>query len=230
MERAESMSQVTSFKQSVLKHRSALAIIFWLHLIGLIGLTIPFTKPLFLNLVPAHLLLMLVLIVANHKQNKTRLFLFLFSTFLLGYATEWLGVHKYWLFGNYQYGEALGAKIAGVPLLIGINWFLLTYSTGVLIQRSKLKTSVSRILCGALVMVLLDLLIEPVASKFDYWYWANDVVPLKNYVCWFLVGTIMLLVFELFNFKKQSIIPPAFLFTQFIFFGILFMVETIFLP
>jgi putative membrane protein len=108
-----------------------------------------------------------------------------------------------------------------VPLIIGLNWFLLTYSTGVLMDRSRLKSMFFRIITGALLLVLLDVLIESIAMRLDYWRWANAVIPVKNYICWFFASACMLLIFELFRFKKQSIVAPVLLLTEFIFFGLL---------
>ena len=55
--------------------------------------------------------------------------------FLTGMITEILGVQWGWIFGNYQYGDALGYKVLGVPLLIGVNWALLTIITGAIAQQ-----------------------------------------------------------------------------------------------
>ena len=224
------MNPTRSLKGEILKHKRALSIIIWFHIIGLIGLSIPFSNPLFLSLVPFHLLLMLVVILFSHKRTGKRFFFFVLLISALGYLAEWLGVHRYWLFGNYQYGKTLGFKILDVPLIIGLNWFLLIYSAGVLMQRCRLKSKLWRILCGAILLVLLDLLIEPVADRFDYWHWANDIIPIKNYVCWFLISGFMLFLFEQFNFKKQSMVAPILFTAQFIFFGILCLVQVIFLP
>jgi putative membrane protein len=141
--------------------------------------------------------------------------------FFLGFSAEWIGVHKGWLFGNYSYGSTLGYKLFVIPLMIGVNWFLLIYAVGVTMQRSRLKSTSFRVLTGAIILVALDVLIEPVAIKFDYWHWSNNAIPLKNYICWFFVSAAMLYVFELFNFKKQSIAAPVLLATEFVFFGVL---------
>jgi putative membrane protein len=88
-------------------------------------------------------------------------------------------------------------------------------------HHSRLKSTSFRILTGAIILLALDILIEPVAIKFDYWHWNNSIIPLKNYICWFLVSAAMLYVFELFSFKKQSIAAPVLLATEFVFFGVL---------
>ena len=174
-----------------------------------------------MQIVPWHLLLMLAVITLGHQSFSDRFMLFVLAIFLLGFGLEWLGVHKYGLFGDYNYGKTLGVKLFDIPIMIGINWFLLVYATGVTMQRSRLKSAFFRVITGALVLVVLDIFIEPVAVKFDYWHWANNTIPLKNYICWFFVSAAMLYVFELFNFKKQSVAAPVLLATEFVFFGVL---------
>jgi putative membrane protein len=211
-------------------NRKAISIIVIFHLVGLIGLSIPFTRSIFLYLVPWHLLLMMAVIVLNHNRVDTRFIFFLVLIFISGFAAEWAGIHKHWFFGDYSYGRTLGFKVLDVPLIVGVNWFLLTYSASVLMQRSRLKSMFLRIILGSLILVLLDLLIEPVAVRLDYWHWAGDVIPLKNYLSWFLASIVMLSIYELFRFKYQSVVAPVFLLIQFIFFGILNLVQVIFLP
>lgn len=205
-------------------NKQAISIILIFHAVGLIGLLLPFTRSIFLQIVPFHLLLMLSVVVLNHKPIDTRFIFCSCAIFILGIAVEWIGIHMHWLFGNYNYGDTLGFKLSGVPLIIGCNWFMLIYSTGVLIQRSRLKSFILRALVGALLLVLLDVLIEPVAVYFDYWHWTNSFVPFKNYVSWFGVSLLMLLAFESFQVKPQSIVAIVFLFTQFAFFGLLYLI------
>jgi len=198
-----------------------ISIIILFHLVGIIGLAIPATRTIFLEIVPWHILLMLVVIIISHQSIDSRFLLFAIIIFIIGFCAEWIGVHKNWLFGSYNYGNTLGLKLDAVPLIIGINWFLLIYSSGVLMQRIRIRSMFIRIITGAMLLVLLDLLIEPIAIKFDYWHWSNAIIPLKNYTSWFLISCIMLFIFEKFNFKKQSIVAPILLLTQFLFFAVL---------
>jgi len=200
------------------------SIIILFHLVGIIGLSIPSLRPLFLAIVPWHILLMLVLIVISHRPMSEGFLLFLLIIFITGFVGEWLGVHKNWVFGNYSYGKTLGLQLFDIPLTIGVNWFLLIYSSGVLMQRLRIRSPFMRLTAGAFILVLLDLLIEPVAIKFDYWHWANNSIPFNNYLGWFLVSALMLFIFEKFDFKKQGVVGPVLLITQFVFFGSLHFV------
>lgn len=196
-------------------------IIILFHVVGLVGFLVPSLTPLFLKLVPFHLLLMLVVVIVNHYRPGEEFWGFALLVFFTGIVAEWIGVHKHWIFGNYNYGPTLGTKVFDIPLMIGVNWFLLVYSVGVLMQRSRLKSMLARIVVGALLLVVLDLLIEPVAIKFDYWSWAQNSIPLKNYISWLFLSAVFLYVFELFMFKQQTIVAPVLLAVQFVFFGLL---------
>jgi putative membrane protein len=105
--------------------------------------------------------------------------------------------------------------------MIGVNWFLLVYATGVTLKRSRIENKYLRIITGAAILTLLDVLIEPIAIRFDYWHWTGGVIPIKNYICWFLVSAVLLFIFERFEFKRQSIVAAVLLVTQFVFFAVL---------
>jgi putative membrane protein len=204
-----------------IKRGIAITIIILFHFVGLIGLLIPHSRPLFLQLVPYHLLLMAIVVIFTHQPLNKQFILFILLVFALGFMAEWIGIHKAWLFGNYVYGDTLGIKVSGVPLIIGVNWFLLTYSADVLMQRIRLKNIWLRIITGAIILVVLDMLIEPVAVRFNYWHWADNIIPVKNYICWFLLSGLLLFMFEEFGFKKQSMVGVVLLVAQFVFFAVL---------
>lgn len=206
-------------------HRSHIAIVLIIlfHVVGLAGVFIPDLKPLMLQIVPWHLLLMMVILFFTHRKFNLKFILFFLLIVGLGYTAEWIGVHKGWLFGNYGYGDTFGFKWHEVPLIVGVNWFLLIYSTGVLLQRSIKGNIIIRLFYGGLVLTMLDFLIEPVAIRDYYWHWAGDgTIPLKNYITWFVLSVVMLFIFEKFRFKKQSLAGPALLIAQFVFFGLQF--------
>ncbi len=204
-----------------LNPKIAAGIIILFHIVGFIGLAVPAIRPLFLKIVPFHLLLMLGMIFFSHKLINEKFLSFVLLIYMLSFVAEWIGIHKSWIFGDYAYGHTLGIKLLDIPLTIGINWFMLVYATGVTMNRSRIKSKWARIFLGALVLVMLDLFIEPMAIKFDYWHWAAQIIPVKNYIGWFLAGGLMLWIFEAFDFRKQSWVGPLLLGVQFVFFGLL---------
>ncbi|GAA4336640.1 hypothetical protein GCM10023149_45660 [Mucilaginibacter gynuensis] len=207
--------------QRMVSNRILIIIVALFHFVGLIGFAIPALVPLFLQLVPFHLLLMLAVLLYSHESFSGKFLLFALLIFIAGFTAEWIGVHTGLLFGSYAYGKTLGTKVFDIPLMIGVNWLLLIYAAGTVLQHSGIKQPVVRIALGAVVLVLLDYLIEPVAILFDYWQWQSAGIPLKNYICWFLVSALMLAVFELFLFKKQGFVGLALLIAQFVFFIVL---------
>lgn len=76
-------------------------------------------------------------------------------------------------------------------------------------------------LLGAVVLVVVDFLIEPVAIKYDYWNWAGGVIPLQNYLGWFVVAFAMFLFFEKMTFRKQNSAAIVLFVAQICFFIIL---------
>lgn len=208
-------------KNSLSRTSVAIIVIILFHAVGLIGFFIPAARPLFLQIVPFHLLLMLLVLLYSYGKPDARVVGFALLSYLLGFISEWIGVHRHLIFGDYAYGATLGFKLDEIPVTMGINWFLLIYATGVLMQRLPVNSLALRVLLGAALLVVLDVLIEPVAQRFDYWHWANGMVPLSNYMGWFGVSIASLLLFEAFRFKQQSWAGPVLLAVQFLFFALL---------
>lgn len=195
---------------------SLLVIIF--HIVGCAGFLLPAYVGLFKQLVPFHLLLMCGLIIINHQHRNTHFWTFLLLIWTAGYLIELLGVHTGLVFGNYYYGSTLGFKVAGIPLMIGVNWILVIYSAGMLVSLIKNMSIILRAVAAAVLVVLLDILIEPVAVKFDYWSWVGYDIPLRNYIAWFLFSFMLLLFFYSRNFKQVNAVAAVHFIVQFLFF------------
>jgi putative membrane protein len=207
------------------KENISIAAIILFYTVGLVGFYVPAIEPAFLKIVPWFILLMIGLICVNHDTFDYKFAIFMAFIVLLGYGAEWKGINKHTLFGEYSYGETLGVKFDDVPLIIGFNWLLITYAVGVFMRYAIAGYASARIIAGAVLMVFLDMTIEPVATKFDYWHWriGNSQLnaPISNYIDWFFVSLLMLTLFELFQFKKQNKVGVALLAAQFVFFVLL---------
>lgn len=214
---------------------TAIAILF--HVVGLIGMLV-FKSDLIISSTPIHLLLMAALIFYTHpKLNGYFLFFFLVCI-AGGYMVEYIGIHTAVLFGDYKYGEVLGPKIAEVPLIIGINWFIIMYMCGIsmymmllslrkkageeVANPSTLLKIISLVVDGATLAVFMDWLIEPAAIKLGYWEWlGTGDIPVLNYISWFVVSLLFLLVFHLLPFNKQNKFAVNLLLIQAMFFLLL---------
>ena len=145
--------------------------------------------------------------------------------FLTGMITEILGVQWGWIFGDYQYGDALGLKFFGVPLLIGVNWALLTIITGAIAQQFY-QNFFMRTVIGVGLMIFLDLLIEPIAPVLDFWVFDGGEAPLQNYIGWMAVTLFLQSIFHYFRVSVQGWFPHQLYLLQIIFFTILLIKQT----
>ncbi|TZF86085.1 carotenoid biosynthesis protein (plasmid) [Pedobacter sp. BS3] len=205
----------------LLKPGTNCALIILFHTVGLIGFLYPVWTPLFLKLVPFHLLLMMALLIAGQPDRRKAFWLFLTMAYLAGFFIELLGISTGTIFGDYQYGNTLGLKLLDVPLMIGINWSMLLYSVAAFVVMLQIRNRVQRALLGAVLLVLLDILIEPVAVKYNYWSWADMNIPFSNYVAWFLFSFVMLLFLFQFRFRRKNIAAAVLFIVQVLFFAAL---------
>lgn len=171
---------------------------FWIlilfHVVGLIGILF-IDVDLFAALSSLNLLLTAFLIFVDNEGPYKEFWRLFFSVFLLGYFVELLGILTGFPFGNYVYLNNLGPKLFGVPIVIGVNWFLMTISTG-FVSHYIFESKKARIWSAALLMVFIDVLIEPVADELKYWVWEGSYVPAWNYVGWLGVSLIAQVVFQ----------------------------------
>ncbi len=175
---------------SLSKEQWSVFILLLFHLVGVIGLASPF-HDLFALLSPMNLLLTLGILVVNHQGTTKKLLLVGSAVALIGYLAEVIGVHTGAIFGTYHYGKNLGFKVAEVPLIIGVNWFILVYASAYCAQhltKNWKKFQWLKYPIGAGIMVSLDFLIEPIAIQLDFWQWQDNHIPVQNFIGWFLIA------------------------------------------
>jgi putative membrane protein len=188
------------------------------HLAGVIGIHSCYNDT-FLSLTPANLVLSASLLICNQKEFNPAFFIFLVSTFLIGFFIEVVGVHTGIVFGWYTYGERLGFKLWDVPLVMGLNWLVLIFAAGVISNRIRSNKFVKSAV-GACLLIVLDFVLEPVAIKFGFWSWSGSI-PLKNYVAWYLISYILLLLFHSLQFNKENKLAQPLYIIQLVFFVLL---------
>ncbi len=164
----------------------AIWVVWIFHISALIGISLGF-ETWFVSKTPINLIIssfLLILVFPIDTIKKTGLFVLLW---FLGMFSEWIGVHSGVLFGTYAYGTNLGPKIDGIPFLIGVNWALLSFITGVIAQKITSK-GVLQVIYAASLMLVLDFFMEQSAPRFDFWEFEGGEVPLKNYLTWLSVA------------------------------------------
>ncbi len=186
------------------------------HLIGLAGLNITGIQLLFEGLSWVNLLLSLLLVLVFHTPKNSGFYIFCCIAFALGMGAEIAGVNTGFPFGQYYYTPVLGANIAGVPLIIGLNWILLGYCSAVLLGQITANTLL-RIAGAALLMALLDFLLEPFAIRHHLWVWKKHVPPMQNYLAWFAIALLLQTAFALLNQDTKNRLARTYLVILFLF-------------
>jgi putative membrane protein len=182
------------------------------HLIGWVGMVNDIDW--ILQGTPLNLLLMLLLSFWVEENKTLRFWLTFGWLFSLGMAAEMIGTNTGWLFGDYKYGTTLGFAILNVPLVIGINWFLVVYGAHSLIHQLaerwmpaepnyKWMRLFAICLDTALLATFFDWIMEPVAMRIDYWSWQQNIIPSFNYLCWFLLALFMAGILEIMKRKPN---------------------------
>ncbi len=187
------------------------------HLAGVIGYLVPALCPWFQALTPFHLLLTTSLLLYFHSDWRSSFLVFVLVVSQIGYWVEVIGVRTSLIFGDYAYDTTLGPKLLEVPLMIGVNWVLMTYLCGSVCARLPIK-KLYKVFIAALLMVGVDILIEPVAIKYDFWHWANGTPPLHNYIGWLGTALLVQSLFSGLSFRKENPIAAPLLIIQLLFY------------
>ena len=193
-------------------------IIIWLfHLSGLLGL-LYIDKNLFASLTPLNLFISTTLLFVNQTIATRMKFFIVFSIFFVGMIAEILGVQYGLIFGNYDYGNNLGLKLLGVPILIGFNWVVLTVICGSISHKIFKKSKILAVIFGVVLMLIVDLTLEPIAPALDYWEFSGSKAPLQNYIGWGITSLITQTLYQYFYKNKEFIFSFNLFVAQFLFF------------
>ena len=208
----------------------SLFIILIVHVAGAIGMAF-YDTALFSGMTPYNLILVFILLIWNQDAKDKRFLNAFLIAFYVGLLAELIGVNTHYLFGHYTYGNVLGLKFFGVPVLIGVNWFIIVFSANHLAKilldkvlfnkkplKNKVLSNISQPLLGASFAVLFDWLMEPVALKLGFWFWEDNIIPLFNYACWFIFSFLISYSFQAIKIDFTNRFAPFLFGVQAIFF------------
>ena len=193
------------------------------YIVGFLGFLLPFTNHIFIFITPFALLISTYLLALYHSCYTSKDISVFIVIFILGYFVEVIGVNTGVIFGSYTYGSALGLKLFHTPLLIGINWLFLTYTSVSLTNKLKLKTGLKLIVAPSF-MLIYDLLLEQLAPGMDMWTWQSATVPVKNYIAWWIIGFVFVSLLNALKIDTKNPLAAILFACQFIFFVLLFLI------
>ncbi|MGE4414138.1 MAG: carotenoid biosynthesis protein [Bacteroidales bacterium] len=161
--------------------------------VGLLLFAIPLTRPLFLFILPLSLLFVFAAVLYHHKRWDAKFIYFGISVATLSFLIEMAGVKTGLVFGIYSYKGSLGAELFETPLIIGVNWLMLTYCSAAIMNYVAKRSagfmgSALKAAGGALLMLAYDFVAELVAPVMNMWEFKDMRPPAENYVMWFALA------------------------------------------
>ncbi|MDP3437126.1 MAG: carotenoid biosynthesis protein, partial [Bacteroidales bacterium] len=168
--------------------------------VGILLYLIPFTRDLFKAVTPLSLIFVIASLLWHHKKWDRSFVLFIAIVITSSFLIEAVGVETGAIFGQYKYLNALGPKVLQTPLIIGVNWLMLTYCSAAIMEYIRRRSSGTvdvaiRIIGGALIMVMYDVAVELVAPQMGMWQFVSDYPPVENFVMWFVMALFYHIIF-----------------------------------
>lgn len=194
--------------------------LFVIYLTGIIGISIPSLRGVYISLTPYTLLLSILILFAFHQNWTPRFIISILLIALAGFGVEVFGVQTGAIFGEYSYSSVLGVKVEEVPVMIALNWVILIYGS-YFIAGKLFQASLPKLAITAALMLGMDLLMEPVAIAMNMWSWEVSAPPLQNYLAWFLISFLFAGLLHVMNVKLLNPVAGYLFFFLVMFFGVL---------
>ena len=129
----------------------------------------------FVFLTPINLSIIVILFLLASESPKSIVFYLMPA--LLGWLIEVLGTNSGFPFGEYTYSGILGPGLFGTPIMIGVLWWVLIRSAYDLMAYVTSSIVIKSLLTG-------------LAIDLNFWHWKKQIVPIENYLAWFLCSAL----------------------------------------
>ena len=146
-------------------------------------------------LITVSIYLVYIVLKSIHDSSKNRFLFWCCIVLTAGWVIEYLGLRTHFPFGHYRYGEVLQPQFVQVPLAIGFSWLTICLSSLVISCRIICRTRIQESfypyiipLLSAIFMFVFDVIMEHAALRLDYWAWQDHIIPVQNYMSWFVLG------------------------------------------
>lgn len=168
-----------------------------------------------------------------------RTLLFTAGGYLIAFASEFSSINTGFPYGWYYYVDTTKSRelwVAGVPFFDSLSYVFLTYCSYsvallllspvkrvgrdlVLLETCRTRRSFAALFLGSLFQVFLDIIIDPVALKGERWFLGRIYgyqetgvhfgVPLSNYLGWWLVSALLVLLLQRLAATRTGETRPA---------------------
>jgi putative membrane protein len=200
------------------RFRVTLAVLVIFYAVGTVGILSSYSEH-FVRLTFANLVLTALVLLLNAERFGARAAVGFSVSMVVGFAVEALGVKTGVIFGEYHYTDRMGPRLIEVPLVIGLNWAILVHAVHVWVGGWFRSRAVMAVV-GATAMTAFDWVMEPVAIRLRFWVWQADTVPLKNYLAWWGLSFVLLLVSDTICPSPKNRLAPWVFGVMLVFFAI----------
>jgi len=118
------------------------------------------------------------------------------------FAAEVAGVATGRIFGTYHYGDGLGRKVAGVPVMVGAPWSLMArpaWAVAGLVAPGR----AARAMAAAGALTAWDVFLDPRMAAEGFWTWPRggryEGVPASNFAGWLATGAAVFALWALLD-------------------------------
>jgi putative membrane protein len=133
-----------------------------------------------------------------------------------GYVIETTGVATGLPYGTFYYGDSLGPKIVGlVPYLLPLSWIPLVLGAVAATapnDKDNTRRRVFWVLCAAVLLVLVDGVLDPGAASLGFWVWPEGGpyygVPVSNYLGWLFSSSLAIAIVFALGRRRWGGVPP----------------------
>ena len=181
------------------KYIRPLIVILLIHGAALVSLRVGVFMEYLQLLFPYSLILVALILLYYQKRWNFRIIGFLAAIYIVIFALEAYGVATGNIFGSFRFGKTLGVRVLNTPILIGIHWLILIYSVALIVKNLKYGI-LGNTLIGTIMLIAMDILIEPIAMRTGMWTWNDGKVPLTNYITW----SVLFFIFTLALLRSKS--------------------------
>lgn len=133
------------------------------------------------------------------KQDVKKGLLAVFVVGIFSLLIESIGILTGFPYSFFVYGESIGTKLGVVPWTVFFAWPPLVFGVWAFTKKLWSKKA---LLLAPLLLVAVDLVLDPVNAALGFWVWATPGmyygVPLVNFAGWLFSGTIGVLLLCLF--------------------------------
>ncbi len=188
--------------------------------LGFAGLAYEKSTGLFIAMSPFHLLFSAMILFWFQSKFKRPFWNFSVSSYFIITFILLLNYFTAFPMGAIDYLPSLGLSVFSVPLVLPLLWLMIFYSAGIISARLPLP-KILKAAAASVLILLMDLALEPAAEALDWWKWEQNQNLLPVYLTWLLLAFFLMLFFQLSHFRKSNKVAPLLFIIYLIFFTLI---------